>query len=304
MGRNNSGEKTRAKKLVHKYILEIRDENTFEEKLSWRLSRLNVLFFTLIAVSIIVGLIMFLLNFTPLKEYVLGYTYVNMKRELMTSNTKVDSLGRELQVNLQYLENIKAVLSGDVLTQRTLSVGKAKLDSAKNNRDEEFVAEQLELKHSKADSLLREEIESESRFNFILDDSKGFGVSSDNLADMLFFNPIVGMLTDSFSYKNGHFGVDIVAPQNEAVKATLDGTVIVANYTSETGFVLAIQHKQNLLSFYKHNSVLLKKVGNRVSAGEVISIIGSSGELSTGPHLHFELWHNGHPINPVEYMVF
>ena len=122
--------------------------------------------------------------------------------------------------------------------------------------------------------------------------------------NVLFFTPVKGVITQSFNHKNQHFGVDVVAKENEAIKAVLDGTVALSSWTSETGHVIAILHDNNLFSVYKHNSVLLKREGAKVSAGEAIAIIGNSGELTTGPHLHFELWHNNKPIDPEQYIVF
>lgn len=124
------------------------------------------------------------------------------------------------------------------------------------------------------------------------------------MSTVLFFSPLKGMVSSKYNPVEQHFGVDITAPANEPVKAALNGTVLFSGWTSETGYVIGIQHDNNLVSMYKHNSALLKKTGTLVQAGEVIAIVGNSGELSSGPHLHFELWHNGNPVNPQEYMVF
>ena len=124
-----------------------------------------------------------------------------------------------------------------------------------------------------------------------------------NIGSLLFFTPLNGIVTDTFNLNKRHFGVDIVASANEAVKSVLDGTVILSTWTSETGYVVGIQHKNNIVSFYKHNSVILKKEGSKVRAGEVVGIVGDSGELSSGPHLHFELWFDGIPIDPEKYLV-
>ena len=129
-------------------------------------------------------------------------------------------------------------------------------------------------------------------------------LTAPDISNFFFFTPIKGMVTSSFDLKKGHFGTDITAPKNEVIKSVLDGTVIIASWTSETGHVIQVQHPNNLISVYKHNSVLLKEVGEQINAGEEIAIIGESGELSSGPHLHFELWFNGNPINPEEFIVF
>jgi murein DD-endopeptidase MepM/ murein hydrolase activator NlpD len=131
-----------------------------------------------------------------------------------------------------------------------------------------------------------------------------YEASPRDLAGIHFFTPVRGLVTQSFNARENHFGTDIGAAHNEVVKATLDGTVTLADWTVETGYTISIQHENNLISFYKHNAELLKKVGNVVKAGDAIAIIGNSGELTTGPHLHFELWHNGTPIDPQTYIVF
>ena len=153
---------------------------------------------------------------------------------------------------------------------------------------------------SKRDSIFRESIEREDRFNILSEKSN----SPQNLRNIAFYTPIKGMITDRFDIQKEHYGIDIVAPENEAIKASLPGTVILSSWTTETGYTIAVQHENNLISFYKHNSVLLKKIGEVVKAGDVIAIIGNSGELSTGPHLHFELWHQGKAINPEHHILF
>jgi murein DD-endopeptidase MepM/ murein hydrolase activator NlpD len=150
------------------------------------------------------------------------------------------------------------------------------------------------------DSLLRVMIETEEKYNLF----KSAGRTPNNISNIIFFSPLKGIVTEQFNAKKLHFGVDLVAPKNEAIKSTLDGTVIFAEWTAETGYVIQIQHSNNLISIYKHNSVLHKKQGDKVKAGDVIAIVGNTGELSSGPHLHFELWYNGIPLNPQEYMLF
>jgi murein DD-endopeptidase MepM/ murein hydrolase activator NlpD len=157
------------------------------------------------------------------------------------------------------------------------------------------------LKKSSQDSMLRKEIESQDRYTLGVKDNSSF---ANNASGFLFFPPAKGTVTNRFDPVTKHYGIDIVANANEAVKSTLDGTVLIANFTSETGYVIGIQHSNNLLSFYKHNSSLLKKPGDFVKAGEVIAIIGNSGELSSGPHLHFELWYNGIALDPRKYISF
>ena len=149
--------------------------------------------------------------------------------------------------------------------------------------------------------VLRLEIESQDQFNL------ASGISntiSSSISSFYFFTPLKGAITTKFNTTQKHFGIDIVAGPNEVIKNVLEGTVVIANWTSETGYVIGVQHSNNLFTLYKHNSALLKGVGDYVKAGEVIAIIGNTGEYSTGPHLHFELWYNGSPVNPLDYINF
>ena len=148
--------------------------------------------------------------------------------------------------------------------------------------------------------MLREQVEAEERFNFF-----GYtSVGNQSIEKLLFFLPVKGLITESFNIEDKHYGVDVVTKENELIKSTLNGVVVMSSWTSETGHVIVIQHENNLLSVYKHNSVLLKDQGERVEAGEAIAIIGNSGKWSSGPHLHFELWHNNKPVDPEQYILF
>jgi murein DD-endopeptidase MepM/ murein hydrolase activator NlpD len=155
--------------------------------------------------------------------------------------------------------------------------------------------------HSRQDSMLREEFE--ERRKYALTPGKG-DYHFEEVEELYFFPPVSGIVTNVFEGESFHYGVDIVSVENAPVKAVLDGKVIFSGWTLKYGNVIAIQHIDNLISIYKHNSVLLKKVGNFVEAGDVVALIGNTGEFSEGPHLHFELWHRMVPINPLDYIVF
>ena len=295
--------KQQAMKLIRKYILEIRDENTFENKLTLRLSRFNVIVISGILFFVIVSFILAIMAFTPLREYVLGYTYINITREVLESKSRVDSLNKELELRERYLNNIKSLLEGNPVDNlHELSHSQAPHSVKTDDKVTQY--EHIQLLKSKEDSQLRVEIEAETRYNLTMDEAQNSQVNIEHISGVLFFPPVNGMVTDTFNSIDEHYGVDLVAPENEAVKATLDGTVIIAEYSTETGYVVGIQHANNILSFYKHNSVLLKVAGEKVNAGEAIAIIGNSGRLSTGPHLHFELWHNGQPVDPQKHLIF
>ena len=205
------------------------------------------------------------------------------------NSLKLDSLETEIRIRDMYLENINAIIAGE--EPKNLMV----------TPDTMIDYGTIDFSKSVEDSLLRMQIEEEEQYNLSIAENK---TRASGLAVVHFFTPIRGMVSGHFDAAKNHFGTDIVAAPNEVVKATLDGTVIMANWTVETGYVMQIQHRDNLISVYKHNAELLKEAGNIVKAGDAIAIIGNSGELTTGTHLHFEIWYNGAPLNPEEYIVF
>lgn len=273
----------------YKYRFVILNSDNFEERLSFKLSRLNVFVLSSFFLVFLIGGTILLISLTPLREYIPGYTSTNMRRDVVKLNHMSDSLLTLIESKDRYLKNIQLIIDGktpeeinDTNTIRTRSL------------------ENIIFETVYEDSVLRTQIEDEERFNLFASASN----KEQNIESVLFFTPISGVVTQSFDPKNQHLGVDVVAKENEAIKATLDGTVALASWTSETGYIIAILHDNNLFSVYKHNSVLLKKQGDKVGAGEAIAIIGNSGELSSGPHLHFELWYYNKPIDPEQYIVF
>ncbi|MBL4592669.1 MAG: M23 family metallopeptidase [Flavobacteriales bacterium] len=283
------GKPKKFQRLKNKYRLVIVDEDTFEEKISLRLSQLNVFVVVGISSLVLILLVILLIAFTPLKEFIPGYANVNVRRQGVENFLKSDSIEVVLAENNLYIDNIKHIIQGDLI----------EFD------DESFIDSTVNYKAIKnvpieEDSVLRNMIETEEKYHLF----NKAGSTPGNISSFIFLQPLKGTVTNRFNIKKQHFGIDVVAPKNEAIKATLDGTVIFAEWTVETGYVIQMQHSDNIVSIYKHNSVLHKKVGDHVKAGEVIAIVGNSGELSTGPHLHFELWYNGIPINPEDYMMF
>lgn len=276
-------------RLKHKYRLVILNEDTFEEKMSLRLSQLNVFVVVGLSSLLLILMVILLIAFTPLKEFIPGYANVNVRKQGVENFLKSDSIALALAQNNLYIENIKHIIQGQIIELDNESV----VDSTISY--EGIVNEPVE-----EDSVLRNMIETEEKYNLF----NNAGSTPGNIGSFIFLQPLKGTVTNRFNAKEKHFGIDIVAPKNEAIKATLDGTVIFAEWTVETGYVIQLQHADNIVSIYKHNSVLHKKVGDYVKAGEVIAIVGNTGELSSGPHLHFELWYNGIPINPEDYMMF
>ena len=291
-----SGKKSLSERLRTKYYFIIRKEENFEEKLSIRLSPISLFLTTGGMVVLLIVLVIWLVAFTPLKEYIPGYADVNVHKNLILLSQKTDSLTEALQARAAYMDNLKRILSGEPGRSDSGNEGNQP-DTVPANRAKTLIPP------SHDDSVLRSEVEAQNPYNVATNialNSKPGG----NINNYFFFTPLKGIVTNGFNPLNGHFGVDIVCKENEAIKATLDGTVILATWTLATGNVIIIQHANNLISVYEHNSVLLKKAGDYVKAGDVIAIVGNTGELTTGPHLHFELWYRGNPVNPQQYMEF
>ncbi len=274
------------RKLLHKYRLVILNEETFEERFSFKLNRLNVFVFsTLFALFLILATTV-IIAFTPLREYIPGYSSTQLKRTATALVYKTDSLQRVIDLNEQYLASIKKVLTGDVKT-------------VKFNKDSILELARTDpsvlIRTSRKDSLLREQVEQEDKYNPLIGNRE---------QQYTLFAPVNGTISSPYDSKTKHYAVDIVTAKDAPVKAIADGTVIFAEWTAQTGNVIILKHNNNLISVYKHNAMLTKDQGEMVKAGEVIATVGSTGELTTGPHLHFEIWRNSIPVNPTNYIDF
>jgi murein DD-endopeptidase MepM/ murein hydrolase activator NlpD len=278
-------------KLTRKYKLILRDADSYEEKFSFILTRLGVIVTSATVIILLIVATIYLVAFTSLREYIPGYTDLTLPERIYQLRSRADSLDDVLRMQNAYLQNLRRVLIGDELENEDYAMYEPYIFS-----------DTLRLRHSEADSLLRLVYERETQFN--LYPSSLFTYSPANIGNINFFTPITGMISRHYDPAKSHFGVDIVANHYEPVKAILDGTVIFSDWTLETGYIVCLQHQHHLISVYKHNSNLLKNQGELVKAGETISFVGESGELTTGPHLHFELWYNGNPVNPEEYISF
>ena len=277
------------RKLRNKYRLIIYNDDTFEEVWFFRLSRLNVIAVLGTSAIVLIALVSLLIAFTPLKEFIPGYPKGDVKMNIISNNQRLDSLEQELKLREQYLNNISSIISGEKPQEKTVS------------KDTTFQQKDINFKSSKHDSILREQIEEEEKYTLSVNYKSQ---QEKDISQMHFFAPVKGIVTNSFNQEEKHFGTDIVASEDMVVVATLDGTVTMSNWTLKTGYVIQLQHDNRILSVYKHNAELLKEVGDHVKAGEAIAIIGNSGELTTGPHLHFELWQDGSPLDPENYVVF
>lgn len=275
-------------KLLDKYRLVILNEETFEERVSFKLTRLNVFVLVTLSAIILIAGTTFLIAFTGLKEYIPGYSSANLKRQATELAYKTDSLQTILLLNNQYYESVRKVLTGE------LEVGNLNRDSVGRSVKEDPAL--INLEPSRADSLLREEVAQEDKYNIL--------ETAGSEMDFALFPPVKGSISEKYDIKSRHYAVDVVVAKNAPVKAVADGRVIFSEWSAGTGYVMIVEHNYGLISVYKHNSSLTKEQGDFVRSGEVIATAGSTGEYSTGPHLHFELWKEGNPVNPRDYIDF
>ncbi|HNT42013.1 MAG TPA: M23 family metallopeptidase [Tenuifilaceae bacterium] len=271
----------------NKYRLSILNDETFEEVWQYRLSRMNVIIAVGGFAIFLIVMVSVLIAFTPLREFIPGYPDGETRKGYVKNALRADSLERVLKQWENYYANINTILNGGV----PLTI-ESKADTVKPSRTVEYA-------RSKEDSLLRNQIEADQMYNL------SFNSSGNTKTNTFFFiPPVKGIVTNRYSPLQNHYGIDLVAAPNEVVLAVAKGTVILADWTIETGYTIAVQHENNFISVYKHNSKLLKRQGDVVGAGDAIAIIGNSGELTTGPHLHFELWQNGNTLDPSKFIHF
>jgi murein DD-endopeptidase MepM/ murein hydrolase activator NlpD len=277
------------RKLTNRYRMVLLNEDTFEEVGHMRLTRLNLIAFAGVILILMVTLVYIAIAYTSIREMIPGYPDAAMKQSIRQNAIKLDSLEYEQAIRDQYFENLRKIISGE-MPENFMN------DTAGVVRPQEVT-----FIRSVNESELRQQVESDEQFRLSVRDVPE---SEGSLYDLHFFTPVKGIVTNEFNPLEGHFGIDLVAGPNEVVKATLDGTVTMSTWTLETGYVIQIQHDYELISVYKHNATLFKTVGQKVIAGDAIAIVGNSGELTTGPHLHFELWCDRVPLDPLQYMVF
>ncbi len=271
------------RRLKNKYRLVILNDGTFEERVSLKITPIKIVLITFILSLLLVFLTLLLFSFTPLKEYIPGKTNAETQKNLIKLAVDVDSIRTHTEERDLYLKHLKTILNGGVV----------KTDF---RREESMIVEKNNnLNISKEDSLFRLRVEEKSNGDYI-------SLSSE--PNIYFINPVSGTLIDGYNIENKHLGVDLVCKENAIICSVSEGVVVTSDWTKETGFVIAVQHPKGFLSFYKHNSVLLKEVGEYVRGGDPIAIVGNSGEFTSGPHLHFELWKNGQSLDPENYISF
>lgn len=298
-------EKKRGRKFIEKsrenYRLIVMNNETFEEVGSYKLSPLNI-YMVICAVIATVALLVFLLIIaTPIKRYIPGYGNIQEHKEALRLTAELNEIKKDLSAQEAYTENIRKILVGDIVEVE------GQVDETDSTAMEDMPDSLINVERIREDELLRKEIELNQQLQSRQTNSGNSFTGNNQISlEQLYFIPPIsgGTISEPFRPENKHYGIDVMAPKNTPVKAIMDGFVFTSDWTLETGNTIGIQHANNLISFYKHNSVLLKKSGSQVKAGEAIAIIGNSGTLSSGPHLHFELWHNGKAVNPENFIIF
>ena len=287
MRKTRRGRKAFWHNIKFKYKLTIINENTLEEVVGIHVSKLNGLSVLLSACTVIFLIAAAIIAFTPLRNYLPGYMNSEVRSQIVANALRADSLQAALERQSRYVMNIQDILSGQVKADTVQSI-----DSLTNLRAEKL------MERSKKEEEFRKQYEEKERYNLTaVTDVR-------DAAGLIFYRPLRGVMSAGFNPEKRHFGIDLTASPNESILAALDGTVIMAAYTAEWGYVIHIQHPQNFISVYKHCGSLMKREGEQVKGGEVIALVGKSTEDGDQPHLHFELWHRGNPTNPEKYVVF
>lgn len=275
-------------KLKNRYRLIIYNDSTYQTVWSMKLTRLKVFAISGLGGLILIIVTVLLIAYTPIREFIPGYPSGKVREMIVHNAILVDSLQEQLNIRDDYFGKIRALIHGDVPEEPAFVA------------DSTIPSNNLTFHHYNHDSIFKQNILEEQLDLSIHKETP----TSTNIANIHFFTPLKGMITNKFDKNTDHFAVDIVGLPNSRISAVLDGTVIFAGWTVETGYVIYLQHANDLVSVYKHNAELLKKVGDHVQAGEAIAIMGNTGELTTGPHLHFELWHKGVALDPEKYIDF
>ncbi len=281
------------KNLRNKFRFVVLNDVTFEEKFSLSLTRTNVWIFLSVVAFTLIFLTAAAIIYTPLKYFIPGFGDYNYRSQIIQLEFKTDSLQNELEARALWLENLVNVANDSISPQRPPKPQQTASDKS-----------QIKLNEvGQEEKELRKEVEDDENYSLSYNASQNSG-AVDEVKQMHLMDPVEGYVTDEYDLKKEHYGIDIAAKEDAPVKAVLDGKVISDAYTLETGYVITVQHANDLISIYKHNSKLLKKTGAYIKAGEVIAVVGNTGELTTGPHLHFELWHKGRSLNPRDYIAF
>jgi murein DD-endopeptidase MepM/ murein hydrolase activator NlpD len=270
------------------YRLIIYNDSSIQTVWSIKLTPIKVLTLGSLGAILLILLTTVIIAYTPLRENIPGYPSAKVRQQIIHNYILVDSLEAEIKSRDNYFSKIKTLFQGDVPEDETTT------------NDSELKKFDVKFKSYNADSIFQDKLLEEKLNLSISKNSKRLP----SIANIHFFTPLRGLITNKFDAKKEHFAVDIAGNVNSRISSVLDGTVFFSGWTMDTGYSIYIQHDNNIISAYKHNAELLKTVGDKVKAGDVIAIMGNSGELTTGPHLHFELWHNGTALDPETYIDF
>lgn len=285
--------KTLSNWLTTRYQMIIRNEENFAEKTSVGFTYSKVVLFSVILFTCLFTLSLFMSKTILARWFDPKHEQMMVNEKILDLALVIDSLALEVERKDKFLQNFQRILSGD-----TTAIDRIAGNTPDKKRPEQPFSKPVDLKANSRDSAFRKEYEKSGSLISLTN------AKYRDLEETFFYAPITGFISDQYNLKKQHLGVDIVAKVNEPVKCIADGTVIFSSWTQDSGYVIMIQHRGNLISAYKHNAQLLKKVGTFVNGGEIISIVGNSGELTNGPHLHFELWYNGNALNPEEFINF
>ena len=286
--KNKKQNKSFLKRIFNDYKVVVSSEDTFEEKLSFKANKINVFIIMLVYSIILISFTISIVFFTQLREMVPGYSSSDLLNRAIYLTKKTDSLEQQIALNNKFYKSIEDVLSGNI--NEFIARDELSIDS---NLIKQGV---VTISPNSQDSILRKYVENEDKFNLTNNELI--------IENKMFFSPIKGEITQNFNYNENHFAIDIAADIGTPVKSVLDGKIIFSEWSLETGYVVVIDHGENIISVYKHNSKTLKEQNDFVQAGEVIAYSGNQGNLSSGPHLHFELWKNGTPIDPEPLLNF
>lgn len=285
--KNRKKKKAIWKDIKFKYRLTIINENTLEEVANLRVSKLNGLSVLLSVLTVLFLVAALIITFTPLRNYLPGYMNSEIRAQVVGNALRADSLLQLVERQNFYIMNIQDIFRGDVKADTIHS-----MDSLTVLRSDSL------MERTQRETAFRKQYEETEKYNLT-------NITARTDADgLIFFRPTLGMVSAAFDAEKQHFGTDIAANPGESVLAVLDGTVILSTYTAENGYLIEVQHSRNFVSVYKHCGSLLKKAGDSVKAGEAIATVGNADENSTGPHLHYELWHQGKAVNPEQYILF
>ena len=276
------------KKLFNDYKVVVSSEDTFEEKFAFKASKINVFVLMLVYSVILISFTISIVFFTQLRELVPGYSSSDLLNRAIYLTQKTDSLERQIELNNKFYKSIEDVLSGK--TDEFIERDNIPIDSSLNDKN------LFSISPNSEDSILRNYVDSQDKFNLTKNELV--------IENKMFFSPIKGDITQAFNFEENHFAIDIAADIGTPVKSILDGKILFSEWSVDTGHVIIVDHGDNIVSVYKHNSKSLKEQNDFVQAGEVIAYSGNQGSLSSGPHLHFELWKNGTPIDPEPLLNF